>query len=32
MLQGQNDGDYYDFIGDLLGGLEVIGNIYEEEK
>ena len=31
MLQGQKSGDYYDFIGDLLGRLEVIGNIYESE-
>lgn len=29
MLQGEKSGDYYDFIGDLLGTLEVIGNIYE---
>lgn len=32
MLQGQKDGNYYDFIGDLLGRLEVIGNIYEVEN
>lgn len=31
MLQGQKDGNYYDFIGDLLGRLEVIGNIYDNE-
>lgn len=31
MLQGEKSGDYYDFIGDLLGTLEVIGNIYERE-
>lgn len=31
MLQGQKDGNYYDFIGDLLGILEVRGNIYESE-
>ena len=30
MLQGEKSGDYYDFIGDLLGTLEVIGNIYEK--
>ena len=30
MLQGQKDGNYYDFIGDLLGRLEVIGNIYDK--
>ena len=32
MLQGQKDGNYYDFIEDLLGRLEVIGNIYEVEN
>lgn len=31
MLQGQKDGNYYDFIGDLLGILEVRGNIYDNE-
>lgn len=30
MLQGQKSGNYYDFIGDLLGTLEVIGNIYDK--
>ena len=29
MLQGQENGNYYEFIGDLLGKLEKIGNIYE---
>lgn len=32
MLQGQKDGNYYDFIGDLLGRLEVIGNIYDNKE
>lgn len=32
MLQSQKSGDYYDFIGDLLGILEVVGNIYDEEN
>lgn len=32
MLQGQENGNYYDFIGDLLGKLEKIGNIYEREE
>ena len=31
MLQGQKDGNYYDFIGDLLGRLEIIGNIYDNK-
>ena len=31
MLQ-QKNGDYYDFIGDLLGTLEVIGNIYDNKE
>ena len=32
MLQSQKTGDYYDFIGDLLGYLEVIGNIYDNKE
>ena len=32
MLQGQKDGNYYDFIGDLLGRLEVIGNIFDNKE
>ena len=32
MLQSQKNGDYYDFIGNLLGRLEVIGNIYDKEE
>ena len=32
MLQSLKSGDYYDFIGDLLGILEVVGNIYDEEN
>ena len=32
MLQSLKSGDYYDFIGDLLGTLEVVGNIYDEEN
>ena len=31
MLKSQKSGDYYDFIGNLLGRLEVIGNIYDKE-
>lgn len=32
MLQGLKSGNYYDFIGDLLGTLEVVGNMYDKEK
>lgn len=32
MLQSLKSGDYYDFIGDLLGTLEVVGNIYDKEN
>lgn len=32
MLQEQKSGNYYDFIGDLLGKLEIVGNIYEKEE
>lgn len=32
MLQGQKDSNYYDFIGDLLGRLEVIGNIFDNKE
>lgn len=32
MLQGQKDGNYYDFIGDLLGRLEIIGNIFDNKE
>lgn len=32
MLQGLKSGNYYDFIGDLLGILEVVGNIYDDEN
>lgn len=32
MLQSLKSGNYYDFIGDLLGILEVVGNIYDKEN
>lgn len=32
MLQGLKSGNYYDFIGDLLETLEVVGNIYDKEN
>lgn len=32
ILQSLKSGYYYDFIGDLLGKLEIVGNIYEEEN
>ena len=32
MLQGKKSGNYYDFIGDLLGYLEVIGNIFDNKE
>ena len=32
MLQSLKSGNYYDFIGDLLGTLEVVENIYDKEN